>query len=111
MIKFCREMHHACSLLIATIILFLIGTQLSGCSTAPGVANSPGQAAYTIEHVAPDGTICKASAASGREIDQVRITIGADCSLNVEADAMTGAEVQGQFLGVINGLLQKVPTP
>jgi hypothetical protein len=86
---------------------------LAGCAgtlIAPGEQRSaPGEAAYSLERTAPDGSTCRATATSGREVKSAEIAITEGCGLTVSVESLDGSEAQARSLDLVGQALGKIP--
>lgn len=84
---------------------------IPGCAlfTPGGLQSSaPGQAVYHYKRTADS---CEVIITSGRDVPGIKARVGKDCSVSVEADALTGQDAQIRMLGLFESLLSRIPGP
>jgi hypothetical protein len=81
---------------------------LQGCTrnlvTDDLASNAPGQAVYTLTK-SPDGA-CKVMIISGRDVESGSVSIREDCTVEAEAQALSGVEMQRMNMMLTQQLLQ-----
>lgn len=93
---------------LAVLGFIVLTLSVSGCATAPGQAAGNGQAAYTYEHTATDGSSCKVTVTSGRDVARGQVQVSNDCALDASGEALTGTEQQKALTGLLNKALDKI---
>jgi hypothetical protein len=78
------------------------GAMIEGNRQLSGV----GEATYILESTSPDGRSCRVTAASGREFGRAKVSIGDNCTLEVDAEKLTGGEMQAAYQAMVDRVLQ-----